>query len=104
MSNRIYILIALAILIASPIIVNVVSTALPPPSATHASEEVGLQDVADEPREQAQDESPPPPEVEAGSTEPAFDVQPSMDTAGIAPAPLADEPGSDSSPPPRDSL
>ena len=101
MSNRIYILIALAILIASPIIVNVVSSALPPPSNTsEAPENVSAQDGSDEPQQEQEAEAPPLPQGEVGSTEPVFDVQPSMDTSGIAPAPLAGEAGSESSPPP----
>lgn len=102
MSNRIYILIAVAILIVSPIIVNALSTALPPPSTSNATENVAAPEAIEETAEQGEPEaeSPPPAEIEPGSTEPVFDVQPSMDAAGIAPAPIADESGSDSVPPP----
>ena len=97
MSNRIYILIALAILIASPIIVTVVSNALPPPSnMSEAPANVSAQDEVDDPQPEDEAEAPPPPQGEVGSTEPVFDVQPSMDTSGIAPAPLAGEAGSES--------
>ena len=99
MSNRIYILIALAILIASPIIVNVVSSALPSSNASEAPENFSAPDGSGEPQQDEEAEAPPPPQGEVGSTEPVFDVQPSMDTSGITPAPLADEAGSESSPP-----
>lgn len=101
MSNRIYILIAVAILIVSPIIVNMLSTALPPPaSASNASETITSPDVSEPAQEEAQAQTPPPPEGEVGSTEPVFDVAPSMDPSGIAPAPIAGESGSESEAPP----
>ena len=101
MSNRVYILIAIVILIASPIIVNMLSTALPPPgSASNAGNTMSAQDEPEQADEEPQVDAPPPPEGEIGSTEPVFDVQPSMDTSGITPAPIAGEPDSQSSPPP----
>ena len=61
MSNRIYILIALAILIASPIIVTVVSNALPPPSnMSEAPANVSAQDEVDDPQPEDEADAPPP--------------------------------------------
>jgi hypothetical protein len=87
MSNRVYLLIAAAFLIGAPLVVNVVSSALP--GAQQTAQAAATQPDAPEAPDPEAPEAPQPiaqaPQLEPASAEPLFDAAPSMDTQGIDP-------------------
>lgn len=93
MSNRVYLLIALAFVIGGPLVVSFISDVLPPAGQQVEQE---IETTAAETSEPSPEEHiPPAPHAEEqlpSSSEPAFDAAPSLDTDAIASEISADAP------------
>lgn len=103
MSKRVYQIVAVATLVGAPIVVQVLSAAVP--GAQQAVEAARHDDRAVEPSPPSDPVTPPPSappaQMAQGVAEPLFDAKPSMDAQGIAPAAsLAGSEGEAPPPPP----
>lgn len=90
MPNRIYQIIALAILIGAPILVNMISNALPgvqqaaEAAAQNSTEEPAVASTQDEPAPAPPPAAAPPARIASGA-DAVVDVTPAFDAQGIAP-------------------
>lgn|GEM_PF-2300318 len=84
MSHRVYLLIALAFVIGGPLLVTIISDALPAPEAAEsATMETGENPSPMLPRVEETETMAEPIPQPAGSTDPLFDAAPTMEAQGL---------------------